>query len=1192
MKKKPNPRFNHNQSVKQNAENMGVAPSTLYNRLKKKGIDRKKDKVEAIIADIKEALEANPDASQKAIAQITHHGVATVNKYWKIAKGIETIEEKPKPFAWKEQDAIEDKDELFSDLMAKADDIIEIADQMDVKPFHDFLFGKPETPMFFVGSGGMKNHYAALLYGLNKGVGYCTTPYMLASLSNETIKNSRFLIMSAGGKNQDAGYAAQKLLKLNPENTAFYTYSTNSENKVYEKFKDKSNVFVFSHPNVYRNGFISSQSKIFTYALLYRAFTGKSLKNFHVDFASEKCYRYQLNNSIEKITPPHKINHFLVLYGGWSEPVARDFESVLVETGLASTQLTDYRNFCHGRFIFASNHTRHKTKGHRLEESDAAMVFLISPRERQIVEKIRENAIPSNIPILIIETDYNSPLATIDLLIKSNVFLADLGEKGYRINPNDPPIFSSVKKPVPISEVNFRDEYKQYGEMRLDADDKPIERGTEKPIKKARKPKETVSEEELKERIDELLRQEHQNTESLEKHPMYYPTPTKSDLFKTKHEHYDAVKYLCIAFRRKNDLWKGMKIPFGNMNGGFPYEMDGVYFHASENAYICGLFSNNTPEHMVIQKKLIAETSGYDAKKTIRRKNNDKGRKDWETFNIEWMLYCVWNKVKNNERFRNMLMAIPRNAMIIEDVSFQKISRKEKDTTTVWGCRNQDKKDFGKLVSKYAETQSFKTDAAKERFENRFLWDFCNYGEYVGQNIMGKILTLIKNCLHEGTEPNIDYALLNSKNIYLLGNKLDFKQDRPTKVIAEKKTEQNRIYGIIGAVIGDMVGSRYEFSEKRHPKKKNGFGLFVKDSIFTDDTVLTTALADAILHKKPYAEAIGTWGKKFLNAGFSKEFIKWAKGDWNIQGKSVCDGAGMRISPVGFKGNSIEEVLTMAKDATMPTHNSTEGIKAAQAIATSVFLARHGKTKEEIKKYVESHFNYNLDLTHDDIRKMVVADTPENQKIKNRKLMLAEYATPMAITAFLTGDDFEDVLRNAVMYGGDTDTVCSMAGAIAAAYYGVPVELTEEAAKRMPQEMLDVINEFDGTSLFIHRITPPCPKRWGVDCVIVCGCDVEEKIGEGGFSYTIPSAHQRIPMKGFPIHTIGTTMDVIKKNVKTLIAKVKSEPQTTFVIENVGISKKSNIGIEKMAPLFKPLVENENVYFTKEYWDFFNSLEK
>lgn len=1187
MKKKSNKRFNRSLSVKDNAANMEIAPSTLYYRLKKKNTDRKKDKLNALIEDIREAIEANPDASQKTIAQITHHGVATINKYWKVAKGMETLE-KPQQFKWKEKEVVVGKYELFSRLIGGANVVIGIADKMDVSAFHDFLFEKPEMPMFFVGNGGMNNYFPALLYGLNKAVGLCCTPYMLASMSDEAIKNSRFLIMSAGGRRSDSQYAAQKLLKLNPENTAFLTYTTNADNKVYPMFEDKSKVFVFSHPDINRDGFISAHSKIFAYSLLYKAFTGKSLKDFNVDLASEKCYRYQLNNSTEKITPPNRINHFLVLYGGWSKAVARDFESVLAETGVASAQLTDYRNFCHGRFIFASNHTRHDKNGHRLDESDAAMVFLITPRERQIVEDIRECAVPEKTPIIIIETDYDSPLATIDLLIKSNVFLSDLGEKGYGINLNDPPTYSkNIDKAKPVNNVKFRLEYKQCGEMRLDADDKPIAKEATKP---RIKPKESVSEEKLKEQIDALLHQEHENSKSLEQHPLYYPVPTKSDLYKTEHEHYDASTHLCVAFRRKPDLWKDMQMPFGNMNSGFPYEMDGAYFHASENAYICGLFSNDTPEHTLIQEKLVAEKNGYDAKKTIRRKYRKKGREDWELFNIEWMLYVVWNKAKKNKQFRDFLMSVPKNAMLIEDVSFQKTSKKEKDTSTVWGCRNQDKKAFGKLVANYADTQTFKTKVAKEKFVNQYLWDFCNYGEYVGQNIMGKILTIIKNCLHEGTEPEIDYALLNSKNIYLLGKKLDFKQEKGKakpkakheRPIEETKAKQDRIYGIIGAVIGDMAGCRFE-RKKMFPKKN--FKMFAADTTFTDDSVLTIAIADAHLHNKSYAEALWTWGKQYPGAGYGSSFREWLKGDWKVQGNSIGDGAGMRISPIGFKGNRLDSVLKMAKEATVPTHNSEEGIKAAQAIAASVFLARKGKPKKEIKKYVEKEFGYNLNLSEDAIRNMAASG-----KIK---MSLAEHSTPIAIIAFLNGNDYEDVVRTAVSYGGDADTVACMAGAIAAAYYGVPVELAQEAAKLIPHEVLAIINEFDKTTLTNHRITPASYKlsSWSVDTVVVYGCDLEDKKGEKGSSNTHYNRGNLRILKGFQIHTIGTTMDVIKKDVESLIAKVNNEPQKTFIVGDVGISALSNFGIEKMASLFKPLVDKKNVYFTEEYWDYFNSLK-
>ena len=389
----------------------------------------------------------------------------------------------------------------------------------------------------------------------------------------------------------------------------------------------------------------------------------------------------------------------------------------------------------------------------------------------------------------------------------------------------------------------------------------------------------------------------------------------------------------------------------------------------------------------------------------------------------------------------------------------------------------------------------------------------------------------------------------------------------------------NKIYGIIGAVIGDIAGSRFEFV-KGFPKKN--FKLFGADSSFTDDSVLTIAIADALLHHKSFAEALWTWGKKYPTAGFGHSFKGWLKNDdWTFQNNSAGNGSGMRISAVGFRGKSLDDIMKMAEEATIPTHNSVEGIKAAQAIATSIFLARTGKTKAEIKQYVESEFEYNLDLSVEEIRSKS-GITGYNQE-------LAKYTTPDAIMAFLNGEDYEDVIRTAIIYGNDTDTVACMAGAIAAAYYGVPVELAELAAYCIHKELLDVINEFDGTQLSNHRVTPPNVRRWSADTIVVYGSNADDTDGEKGFSNTHISRFNHYPLSGYPICTIGASMDVIKKDVEGLINKVLSQPQKTFVIENVGISKKTNLGVETMAPLFEPLTDVGNVYFVKEYWDYYQS---
>lgn len=293
-------------------------------------------------------------------------------------------------------------------------------------------------------------------------------------------------------------------------------------------------------------------------------------------------------------------------------------------------------------------------------------------------------------------------------------------------------------------------------------------------LEKAGKRKSKVSSIDLKRQIDALVNDEHRKTERLYKHPKYYPIPTREDLYRKEHERYDAEKYVCMAFRRGFDKWKDTLIPLGNMNGGYPFEVNGIEFPTSENAYISGLFSHNTPEHQSIQNALLTETNGYMAKKRIRAENEDKGRGDWESFNVDWMLYVVWMKAIGNKDFREMLLSLPQNSMLIEDVSLKNAPKDGKDKNVVWGCKNQDKKVFGKLIDKYAKTQTFKSKAAKKRFVNQYLWDYCNTGVYVGQNIMGKILTIIKDCLHNGKTPPIDYTLLNNKQIYLLGHLLTF----------------------------------------------------------------------------------------------------------------------------------------------------------------------------------------------------------------------------------------------------------------------------------------------------------------------------------------------------------------------------------------------------------------------------------
>ena len=386
-------------------------------------------------------------------------------------------------------------------------------------------------------------------------------------------------------------------------------------------------------------------------------------------------------------------------------------------------------------------------------------------------------------------------------------------------------------------------------------------------------------------------------------------------------------------------------------------------------------------------------------------------------------------------------------------------------------------------------------------------------------------------------------------------------------------TDTQSIHGIIGAVIGDITGSMYE--SKKVPKRIKWFS--ASDTI-TDDSVLTVAVADALLHDKPIEQAFRYWGKQYPAAGYGNGFRRWLKSPVGSCNNSSANGCAMRISPVGFYGKSLTQVLELAEKVTIPTHNSQDSIRSAQATAVAIFLAREGKSKQEIKDYVEQSF-----------RITVFDNREETEAFATQHKVLAPESVTIALSAFMLGESFEDVIETAVKFGVDTDTVAAIAGGVASAFYGVPRAIAEQAVRYIPKPMLDIINEFDGANLPNPRITPPTVRRWGKDCVIVYGTNAAESEGERGYFETRGSRNNRIPHAGFAIHTIGTSLDVVKQDVQRLVAEVAANPDKIYLVEDVGIGKKTNLGVETMAPLFEPLKDTENVYFTKEYRDYYQS---
>ncbi len=230
--------------------------------------------------------------------------------------------------------------------------------------------------------------------------------------------------------------------------------------------------------------------------------------------------------------------------------------------------------------------------------------------------------------------------------------------------------------------------------------------------------------------------------------------------------------------------------------------------------------------------------------------------------------------------------------------------------------------------------------------------------------------------------------------------------------------------------------------------KDTRFPLFSERGDFTDDTVLTMAVAEAILTGADYSETLARFTRKYPN-GYGANFYDWGHADEQKPYNSWGNGSAMRVSPVGLAFNTIEEVLHEAEQTALPTHNHPEGIKGAQAVALAVFLARTGSSKDEIKQQVTERFGYDLYRTLAEIRPTYYF-----------KISCQE-SVPESIIAFLESNNFEEAIRNAVSLGGDADTMACIAGSIAQPFYGtVPEEISKEASLKLPDEFLDIQKRF------------------------------------------------------------------------------------------------------------------------------------
>ncbi len=250
---------------------------------------------------------------------------------------------------------------------------------------------------------------------------------------------------------------------------------------------------------------------------------------------------------------------------------------------------------------------------------------------------------------------------------------------------------------------------------------------------------------------------------------------------------------------------------------------------------------------------------------------------------------------------------------------------------------------------------------------------------------------------------------------------------------------------MIGAIAGDIIGSVYE----HYPIKTKEFPMFAPGCGFTDDSVLTVAVADAILSGRPYLASIREIGRGYPDAGYGISFMEWLYSHDPQPYNSWGNGSAMRVSPVGFAFNTEKEVLDQAEKTAEISHNHPEGIKGAQATALTVFLARTGHDKEEIRKRIREKFGYDLDRGVDDIRSTYAFD------------ISCQGTVPEAIIAFLDSSSYEDAIRNAVSLGGDSDTLACITGGIAEAFYGpVPHHIQEKVKDILTSYLWEITEKF------------------------------------------------------------------------------------------------------------------------------------
>ena len=429
---------------------------------------------------------------------------------------------------------------------------------------------------------------------------------------------------------------------------------------------------------------------------------------------------------------------------------------------------------------------------------------------------------------------------------------------------------------------------------------------------------------------------------------------------------------------------------------------------------------------------------------------------------------------------------------------------------------------------------------------------------------------------------------------------------------------------MIGSIIGDIVGSVYEFTYQNI--KTKDFPLFSEQGNYTDDSILTVATADWLLHGGNIAEYYSRYGAKYPRpmGGYGGNFQLWiarssVRGDYSPY-NSCGNGSAMRVGPVGWAFDTKDETLAAAKVSAECTHNHPEGIKGAQAIALCIFMARKGFDKDTIRKEVEEQFGYDLNFTCDGIRDSYTWGGT------------CQDSVPQAIVAFLDGNDFEDCIRNAISIGGDSDTIGCITGSIAEAFYGVPNVIRKKALEYLPEELKKVLVEFENiykplimkenkeispfefqkniiedyenvrdaqlyfsthgrTGTLEGRTTPKNIRELKENEVFVFGSNAQGYHGGGAAAFAL-NHFGAVWGQGDGIqgqsYAISTMEGLIRtaRNINRFIKYAHDHPEKRFYVTAIGCGIAGYTPLQ-IAPLFERALVLPNVFLPEIFWEYY-----